>query len=620
MMEAKSKARPVRRGLDYFKQAVKPPDVMKPFRLLVALLLALDWLPSVIAQESTSAAGHWEGAITLPDTELAIRVDLEKAADVWAGTIDIPVQALRGFKLGDVRVKDAEVSFSMPGIPGDPGFTGKLDADAKTLRGDFTQGGRPFPFELERKAKPVSSTGETPVKGVPGQGLAGHWQGSLKPSPVIELRLVLEITNVNGGSLGGVMISVDQGNARIPVTTLTEKDGVVHLETRSIGGTFDGRLGADGSEMVGDWKQGGGVLPLVFKRLDKAPSFSRPQEPKAPYPYDEEEVVFENVPANVALAGTLTTPRSAGPHPAVVLISGSGPQDRDEAIMGHRPFLVLADHLTREGIGVLRYDDRGIGKSTGSFGAATHEDFVTDALAAVEWLKTRKEIDPKRIGLVGHSEGGIVAPIAAVKQPNDVSFIVLLAGVAVPMDELLVRQGQDIGRVMGADAETLEKSADVQRATFQLLKEKLDRPVLEKKLRDLFQQQMAGVTDAQREAMGYTDSMLEVQLQTVLTPWFQQLIAYDPRPTLREVKCPVLAINGEKDLQVAAEANLIAIREMLAAGGNTNVTTREFPGLNHLFQSCRTGAISEYGQIEETFNPEALAAVSEWIRRQTGLR
>jgi hypothetical protein len=586
--------------------------------LIIALNLVVNVLPASAPPASTPA-GRWEGAITLPGTELAVRVDLEQISGAWAGTIDIPVQGLRGSRLGDVAVKGNVVSFVMSGIPGDPRFAGTLTANAKTISGDFTQGGQRFPFRLERQAKPTTGTGDTPGKGVPGKGLGGYWQASLKPSPVIELRLVLELTNSPAGKLGGVMISVDQGKARIPVTALTEQDGAVHLETRSVGGTFDGKLSADGSEMQGTWQQGGGKLPLAFRRLAKAPNFSRPQEPKQPCPYDEEEAVIENTAARIRLSGTLTRPRGPGPYPAVVLISGSGPQDRDEAIMGHRPFLVLADHLTRQGVGVLRYDDRGIGKSTGSFAAATHEDFVTDALAAIAWLKTRPEIDPKRLGLIGHSEGGIVAPLAAVQQPADISFLVLLAGVGVPMEELLIRQAEDILRVIGGDADALARAASLQRETFRLIREAQDRPTLEKRLRDLAQKQLAQLTGAQREALGYSDAMMEAQIQTVLTPWFQKLLAYDPRPTLRQVKCPVLAINGEKDLQVAAKINLAAIRDALADGGNRDVKMVELPGLNHLFQTSQTGAISEYGQIEETFNPAALNAVSDWIRRRAGV-
>ena len=593
---------------------------MKPFpALLLCSVLALCGCAPPDDDQGGEAAGHWQGAITLPGTELALRVDLEKAAGTWSGTIDIPVQGLRGFKLGEVAVKDAAVSFIMPGVPGDPKFAGTLSADAKTISGDFIQGGQKHPFILARADQPAGRTGETPAKGVPGQGLAGHWQGSLKPTPVIELRLVLDITNA-AGALGGVILSVDQGGARIPITLLSEKDGVVRIEAPSVGGTFDGKLSADGSEIAGTWKQGGGTLPLVFKRLAQAPKLSRPQEPRPPFPYAVEEAAFAGGGEGVTLAGTLTLPRGAGPHPAVVLLSGSGPQDRDEAIMGHRPFLVLADHLTRQGIAVLRYDDRGVGGSTGSFATATHEDFTADALAAVSWLTTRTEIDPKRIGLVGHSEGGLVAPLAAVRRPDDIAFLVLLAGVGVPVEELLVRQGQDIARVMGADPDALRKSAESQRAVFALLKEGHDQPELERKLHELFQSQLAGLTEGQRQALGLSDAMLEGQLQMVLTPWFRKLLGYDPRPTLRQVKCPVLALNGEKDLQVAAKDNLGAIREALMEGGNGAVTTRELPGLNHLFQTCTTGAIAEYGQIEETFAPAALEKVSGWIRKQARLQ
>jgi pimeloyl-ACP methyl ester carboxylesterase len=287
--------------------------------------------------------------------------------------------------------------------------------------------------------------------------------------------------------------------------------------------------------------------------------------------------------------------------------------------MGHRPFLVLADHLTRQGIAVLRYDDRGVGKSTGNFGAATHDDFVTDALAAVSWLKTQGDIDPARIGLIGHSEGGVAAPIAAVRQPGDIAFIVLLAAPGVPMEDLLARQSQDLARAAGAGPAIIEQSAVWQKAVFTLLKQDLDRATLENRLRTLLQQQVAELTDEQRKTFGYTEAMMESQMQMVLTPWFRQLLVYDPRVVLRQVKVPVLALNGERDLQVAPGPNLAGVRTSLTAGGNTEVTVRELPGLNHLFQTSKTGAMTEYGAIEETFNPAVLAAISGWVRQRTGL-
>lgn len=560
-----------------------------------------------------SPAGHWEGAITLPGTELGVRVDLEPSGPGWKGTIDIPVQALRRFALGDVTVSNRTVAFAMPGIPGDPKFLGTLAADGQSLQGNFTQGPGQFPFKLERKTA-ASERGATPARGLPGTGFAGFWQATLKPAPAIELRLLLELTSTPAGSLTGAVVSLDQGEARIPITSITTTATNLQFETKSVGGSYRGQLAADTTEVAGDWEQGGRRTPLVFKRLAHAPNLRRPQEPTKPYPYREESVVIPS--GNVRLAGTLTLPPGDAPHPAVILITGSGPEDRDEAIMGHRPFLVLADHLTRHGFAVLRCDDRGVGASTGNFAEATEDDFVADTLAQLAHLRTRPEIDGQRIGLLGHSEGAIIAPRVAV-QSTHVAFLVLLAGPGVPMDELLVRQGRDIAGVMGVGPEGLKDNEELQRALFRILKAEPDRTRAEGALRKLFEERLSQLTPAQRQAAGYGDGALEGQIRTVLTPWFRQMIAYDPRPTLQAVKCPVLALNGEKDLQVAADANLPAIRAALEAGGNPRVKTQRLPGLNHLFQTCRTGAVSEYAEIDETMSPIALKAIADWLAEVT---
>lgn len=591
---------------------------MKPFRFFHVFIFTLACLLPAQAQLSADPAGHWEGQIALPATQIAIRVDLERTGEAWSGAIDIPVQGLRGFKLQPVKVDGAAVHFALPNVPGDPTFAGQLDKDARSISGHFIQGGQKFPFQLERRLHPTTIAGETPSKDLQGQGLAGHWQGVLKPNPAIELRLALEIQKTAAGAYEGAMISLDQGRARMPISTLTEGSGTITMQVASIGGAYDGQLSADGSEFTGEWQQGGQKFPLSFKRVAQAQTLHRPQEPQKPYPYAEEEVTMENLATGIQLAGTLTLPRGRGPHPAVVLLTGSGPQDRDEALMGHRSFFVLADHLTRAGLAVLRYDDRGIGKSTGDFGKATHLDFVDDALAAVAWLKTRKEIDPRRIGLLGHSEGGIVASLAAVKRPGDIAFLVLLAGVGVPMDELLIRQGIDLARVRGAGEDTVAKSAAAQRALFALLKQATDGAAAEKLVQEITAKQLTEYTPEQRKALGLSETMIANQSKIAASPWFRQLLAYDPRPTLRQVQCPLLAINGEKDQQVSAKENLAAIREAVTAGGNPRVKTVEFPGLNHLFQTCATGAISEYGQIEETIAPIVLGRVSDWIREQTG--
>ncbi|MEO8350845.1 MAG: alpha/beta fold hydrolase [Chthoniobacteraceae bacterium] len=567
------------------------------------------------ATNGQNPAGHWEGAINLPNAKLSIRIDLAEADGKWTGEIDIPVQGLRDFALGDVKIVRAAVSFKMPRIPGDPAFAGELAADGKCITGTFTQNARTFPFEVSRTTQ-TATTGETPSKGVAGGGFAGIWQGSLHVN-LMELRLLLKLEGLDA-NLAGTLDSLDQNANGIPITRVNAEGKRLHFEVRSIAGIFDGIMGENGSEIAGEWQQNGQKMPLVFQRLEKAPDLSRPQDPKKPYPYLEEEIAFTNAEAGLKLAGTFTCPKTKGPHPAVVLLTGSGPQDRDEALMGHRPFLVLADHLTRQGIAVLRFDDRGIGKSEGRFSQATNTDFVSDALAAVAWLKGRPEVNGRKIGLVGHSEGGITAPRAAVQSP-DVAFIVLLAGVGVPMEELLLRQATDLMRVMGASDETIARQNSAQAEIFRIFREEGASPEAQKRIRNAIRKSVEGYSPEQLQAFGFSEATVEGQIQMISSPWFAEIFSYVPRPVLKEVKCPVLAINGEKDIQVAANENLSGIAEAVKSGGNQQVTTIALPGLNHLFQACTTGAMSEYGQIDETFNPKALDTVSKWIRAQAGL-
>jgi len=269
--------------------------------------------------------------------------------------------------------------------------------------------------------------------------IEGIWEGKLKV-PGTELRIVFKISKNPDGTLTGTLDSPDQGVTGIQVEKIIFEDNTLYVEINPIGGTFEGKISNDFLTIEGNFKQAGQSLPLMMKKVNKTIEIYRPQEPKKPYPYLEEEVFYENKEAKITLAGTLTLPSQEGLFPVVLLITGSGPQDRDEAIAGHRPFLVLADYLTRQGIAVLRVDDRGVGRSTGDFSPATSEDFASDVLAGIAYLKTRKEINPKKIGLIGHSEGGIIAPMVAVKSP-DVAFIVLMAGTGLTGEEILYLQG-----------------------------------------------------------------------------------------------------------------------------------------------------------------------------------
>jgi len=317
----------------------------------------------------------------------------------------------------------------------------------------------------------------------------------------------------------------------------------------------------------------------------------------------------------VKLAGTLTTPRGAGPFPCALLITGSGPEDRNEAIFGHKPFWVLADHLTRKGIAVLRVDDRGVGGSTGSMRGATSEDFAGDALAGIEFLKTRKEIDPKKIGLIGHSEGGLIAPMVAVRS-KDVAFIVLMAGTGVRGDSILLMQTAAARRLMGGSDADVAREHEVLRRAYASVRAR-DSVGAYRATRELVGFQTAALPEEQRRALGDLDSLALRASREIDSPWMRFFFDYDPAPTLKKVKCPVLALNGSKDFQVAPKENLAAISAALKAGGNRDATVKELPGLNHMFQTANTGAMLEYAAIEETIAPAALNEISSWIAART---
>jgi pimeloyl-ACP methyl ester carboxylesterase len=452
---------------------------------------------------------------------------------------------------------------------------------------------------------------KAPDKEVPDKRLSGYWLGKLKAG-AIDLRIGVKFTRKQDGTLSGTLDSIDQGVKGLRFSAVTLKERELRFEVKSVGGVFTGKLKEDDSELVGTWKQGDQSLPLTLKRLAKEPVLARPQEPKKPYPYREEEVTYENKAAGVKLAGTLTLPKGKGPFPAVLLISGSGPQDRNEALLGHKPFLVLADHLTRQGLAVLRVDDRGVGGSTGDTMESTTADFADDALAGVAFLKGRKEIDPKRIGLLGHSEGGVVAPLAATKS-KDVAFVVLLAGTSVVGEEILYEQGQLIARTAGAAEKDLKKQRRVQELMFRVVKEEKDNEAAQKRFKKVWEDELAKMTEEEKKEVAKLEGVMKGQVKILLSPWFRYFLTYDPGRALRQVECPVLALFAEKDLQVIPGQNVAPMARALAEGKCRDYTIRQFPGLNHLFQTCKTGLITEYGEIEETMAPQVLRAISDWI-------
>lgn len=440
----------------------------------------------------------------------------------------------------------------------------------------------------------------------------GGWGGALEVSG-IRLRMVLTVAD-SAGTLQARFRSVDQNNTEFGGTVRTAGDSVV-IQSPLIGATYRAVLvGRD--TLRGEWMQGAGTLPLNMVRgADAAMVLRRPQHPQPPFPYRTEEVTVESVPG-VRLAGTLSIPRGAGPHPGVVLVTGSGAQDRDETLLSHKPFLVLADHLTRNGIAVLRLDDRGVGGSTGSFQAATSADFAQDATAAVRWLRARPEVADDRVGIVGHSEGGLIAPLVASRHPDAVNFLVLLAGPGIPSAELLVTQGALISRAAGDPESEIQRTSVLQREMFATIAQTADSAALHARLREIGERFQASLTPEERARPDASDATLTAAINTMVSPWYRWFLRYDPAPALRATRVPVLALNGALDLQVPADENLAGIERALRAGGNRDVTTEKLPGLNHLFQTATTGSPREYGEIEETMAPVVLERVTAWIRER----
>ncbi len=441
--------------------------------------------------------------------------------------------------------------------------------------------------------------------------IVGAWEGRITVQSMT-LRIGFLVTRGTNGALQSTMDSIDQGLKAIPVDETTCDAASVRFVVRKFGIEYSGQLDGAGSKIAGEFKQGGAAVPLELKRTERLADLARPQTPKPPFPYQSEDVDYDSLNDSISLGGTLFIPNGEGmkpPFPAVVLITGSGQQDRDESLLGHKPFLVLADHLARHGIAVLRADDRGIGGSTGRFESSTSFDFADDALGGVAFLKSRPEIDTKRIGLIGHSEGGLIAPICATKSA-DVGFIVLLAGTGVSGREISIEQGRLISLANGKPKDQVEIEAKLSAAMIDLAISVPVGPELGAKLDELLKRGLEKSPPGEKWI--YEDAAQTAR--EINSPWFKAFFAIDPQEYLVQVKCPVLALNGAKDLQVPATMNIPAIEAALRKGGNTHTTARILPDLNHLFQKSTTGAPSEYAVIETTMEESVMDLVTEWIR------
>ncbi len=575
-------------------------------------------LPPNPTIQTQGLQGTWQGTLDTGGTKLRVIFKVTKSGDnTYAATLDVPDQGATGVPVDAVTVKDTTVRFELKSLDGV--YEGMINKEGTAITGTWTQGGTTLPLTLNRgdKAPAASLPSQEPT--IQTQGLQGVWQGTLEAGGT-KLRVILKVTKMADNTFAATLDVPDQGATGVPVDSVTVKDASVRFDLKSLGAVYEGMINKEGTAITGNWSQGGMTVPTTLNRADKAPAASlRPQEPKKPYPYDEEEVSYENKTGGVRLAGTLTLPRTKGPHPAVVLITGSGKQDRNESLLGHKPFLVLSDYLTRRGIAVLRVDDRGVGGSTGDggFDKTTSEIFAEDVLTGVAFLKTRKEINPKQIGLIGHSEGGIIAPLAAARSA-DVAFIVMMAGPGVTGEEGFPNQLSATAKASGASAESIAWNRRLLLQMFSIMKEEQDNAAAEKKIREVRTKMLAEMSEEQRKKHGIPENAMEGVIKLMLTPWFRFYLTHDPRATLKKVRVPVLAVTGERDLQVVpAGENLAAISEALKAGGNKDYTVVEVPKLNHLFQVSETGSPAEYGRIEETISPSVLKLIGDWIVKKT---
>lgn len=552
--------------------------------------------------------GEWHGKISFQGVELRLVFHVTNLNGEFQTTMDSPDQGATGIATDKTIFENGKLTIEASALGMQ--YTAVLDEKGEMLKGTFNQQGVSLPLDMTKGAEEKSPTNP---KGVgAAEKVLGDWNGVLE-IPGMPLLIVFHIQDEDG-NLKSTMDSPDQGANGIPMNETTYEDGQLKIVANALGAEYTAKLNEAGDSLVGVFKQNGMTWDLIMSREEvEREDVARPQEPKE-FPYIQEEVKFKNPLGGHHLAGTLTMPNDGNFEKVVVLISGSGPQDRNEEVLNHKPFLVLSDHFTKKGIAVLRYDDRGVAESEGEFTGATSKDFADDAAAAVAYLKSRKEMRGKAIGLVGHSEGGMIAPMVA-SQNKDVDFIVLLAGPGIEIPELLLLQQDKIGEAEGMPEASRKTMWKMAQDLFAYLEGNYDLPEdqLTAGLTELLEKHYDKFTEEEKQMLGSKENFINQQTRMLTSEWYLYFMQFSPDDYLRKVKCPVLAVNGELDLQVTSRENLEGIRKSLTRAKNKNVTIHEFKGLNHLFQKTATGAPSEYATLEETFNEEAMNFISNWL-------
>lgn len=575
-----------------------------PFRSLSVLTLGSVFLicPLLISFDQNAAQGQSKTLFGILDVKVRVFrfvITTEKDGQATLKSLD---EGGRDFKIDTFQLDDEKLNFEIKQVRAN--YESTFDKTAKSYKGKWKQGGGEFDLSF------------AVVKAVPQDQPQSIWEGELTAAG---RKMVLRFRVYDDKAKHSVLM--DSPNERVGgfTGTIEKKGDQVTYKIPALRGKLTGQVSADQKTLKGVWNQGI-EFPIELKKVSvkemkkDAAAPKRPQTPKAPFPYTIQNVSIKNPSADLTLAATLTVPKQGDRFPCAILISGSGAQDRDESLMGHKPFWVIADYLSRQGIAVLRFDDRGTNQSTGDHSKATSADFATDVSAIVDFLKTQPKIDATKIGLCGHSEGGLIAPIVAV-QRDDIAFIVMMAGPGVNGEKILKNQLKLILKATGAKENEIEFAAALQSQMLDLVKQgKIKESLLDEQAEQLVEkmiEQFPSRKDEQEQIL----TQAKIGLKTLSTPWMKYFLKYEPSTNLTQVKCPVLAINGTKDTQVDPKLNFPAIEKAFQQGGKKNYRIQLLDNLNHLFQNCKTGALDEYQSIEETFSPEALKLIAEWINQ-----
>ncbi len=569
--------------------------------VFVFLFAAMASLLGAAAAQAPALRGGWEGSVDPSNLDLYVRIRFEEGPAGLTGEIDVPLQGAFGLPLDQIEMDaDGAVRFTVPALPSSPTFDGRLRGD-DAIEGEFVQGSASVPFELQR-------AGEAPTVRTP-PGWLGTWRGVLAPERA-PLPLVLNLSSEEG-RLRGTVDLPSQGLTGLEARPLAAVDGAVTLSIPAL--PADARLGLRLEEgtLTGTFQQEGVTFPLTFVREgdEAAENVERPQTPRPPFPYATHDVTFDGDAGT--LAGTLTLPDGPGPFPVVVLLNGSGAQDRDGTVLGHPTMAVLADRLARSGIGSLRWDDRGVGGSDGELGAAGLDGLAADASAAVAFLAGREGVDASRIAVLGHSEGGLVAP-RVVTGDAPVAAMVLLAAPAVSGLDVLAQQNRLILGQRGADENAIETQIAYLRALHAALSAG-DEDEAQRLTRERVDEQLAALPEGEAPTGAARERFVAAQVETVVTPTFRDFLLAQPGPVLRDVDVPTLAVFAGQDVQVPAVQNEGPMRAALRAAGLDDATVVTLSGLNHLMQPARVGGLDEYGTIRTTVAPELLDLVSEWL-------